>query len=105
MSRSPHGSVARSKRPIICLSSAIFGATSWRANSGRDACHVGNGVDTARFATLPDATDAELRARLNLPSDAPIILAIGGVEERKNTGALVPGLCGAARAASVVPGS
>jgi glycosyltransferase-like protein len=51
----------------------------------RDACHVGNGVDTARFSAVPDATDAELRARLNLPTDAPIFLAIGGVEERKNT--------------------
>lgn len=52
---------------------------------GRDAVHVGNGVDTARFSPVPDATDAELRARLNLPTDAPIFLAIGGVEERKNT--------------------
>jgi glycosyltransferase-like protein len=51
----------------------------------RDAVHVGNGIDTARFSPEPDATDAELRARLNLPSDAPIFLAIGGVEERKNT--------------------
>jgi glycosyltransferase-like protein len=51
----------------------------------RDACYVGNGVDRGRFSPTPDATDAALRARLNLPLGAPIFLALGGVEERKNT--------------------
>ena len=51
----------------------------------RDACYVGNGVDRNRFSTTPDASDNELRARLNLPSGAPVFLALGGVEERKNT--------------------
>lgn len=60
---------------------------------GRDACHVGNGVDTARFSPVPDATDAELRARLELPPDAPVFLAIGGVEERKNTIRLLEAFC------------
>ena len=41
----------------------------------RDACHVGNGVDRNRFSPAPDATDDELRARLNLPSGAPVFLA------------------------------
>ena len=50
-----------------------------------DACHVGNGVDTCRFSPMPDATDAALRARLRLPGGAPVFLAVGGVEERKNT--------------------
>lgn len=52
---------------------------------GRNAGHVGNGVDTARFSPMPDQTDAELRARLDLLPGAPVFLAVGGVEERKNT--------------------
>lgn len=50
----------------------------------RDAHYVGNGVDRNRFQPLPDETDAALRAQLNLPAAAPVFLALGGVEERKN---------------------
>jgi glycosyltransferase-like protein len=58
----------------------------WLARElARDSCHVGNGVDTKRFSSEPDETDAELRARLNLPADGPVFLAVGGIEERKNT--------------------
>jgi len=58
----------------------------WLARElNRDACQVGNGVDTGRFSPTPDATDAALRARVGLPSATPIFLAVGGVEERKNT--------------------
>ena len=49
------------------------------------AAIVGNGVDLGRFAALPDETDAELRAHLALPGDAPVFLSVGGVESRKNT--------------------
>jgi glycosyltransferase-like protein len=57
----------------------------WLAREyGREAVLVGNGVDNARFSPLADATDASLRARLNLPPGAAF-LAVGGVEERKNT--------------------
>jgi glycosyltransferase-like protein len=52
---------------------------------GRDAHHVGNGVDMERFSPTPDATDAVLRARLGLSPETPVFLAVGGVEERKNT--------------------
>ena len=58
----------------------------WLAREfGRDATLVGNGVDTRRFSPMADATDEELRARLGLPPGAPVFLAVGGVEERKNT--------------------
>ena len=58
----------------------------WLARElGREAWHVGNGVDTKRFSPLPDQTDDELRARLDLPPDAPVFLAVGGIEERKNS--------------------
>jgi glycosyltransferase-like protein len=56
-----------------------------RRELGRDACRVGNGVDTSRYSPAPDATDAALRVRLDLPPAAPVFLAVGGVEERKNT--------------------
>ncbi len=52
---------------------------------GRDACHVGNGVDRSRFSPTAEATDDELRQRLDLPLGAPVFLAVGGVEERKNS--------------------
>jgi glycosyltransferase-like protein len=57
----------------------------------RDADQVPNGVDTSRFSPTPDATDAEIPARLGVPSGIPIFLAIGGVEERKNTIRLLEG--------------
>ena len=58
----------------------------WLAREiGVDAGHVGNGVDTTRFSPARDATDAALHARLSLPPGAAVFLAVGGVEERKNT--------------------
>jgi len=58
----------------------------WLAHElGRVARLVGNGVDTKLFSPAPDATDAELRARLGLAHHAPVFLAVGGIEERKNT--------------------
>jgi glycosyltransferase-like protein len=61
----------------------------WRdwlaAEMGRSAVVVGNGVDLDRYSPVADATDARLRAQLSLPDGAPLFLAIGGVEARKNT--------------------
>jgi glycosyltransferase-like protein len=49
---------------------------------GRDAFNVSNGVDTKRFTPMPE--NPALRARLGVPAGR-ILLAIGGVEGRKNT--------------------
>jgi glycosyltransferase-like protein len=58
----------------------------WLARELARVAHlVGNGVDTNRFSPAADATDAALRARLNLPVGPTVFLAVGGVEERKNT--------------------
>jgi glycosyltransferase-like protein len=58
----------------------------WLADElGLDACLVGNGVDTSRFSPVPDDTDTALRQRLDLPPGEPMFLAVGGVEQRKNT--------------------
>jgi glycosyltransferase-like protein len=60
----------------------------WRDWLAREFGHlphlVGNGVDTARFSPVTDANDATLREQLGL-AGVPIVLAIGGVEARKNT--------------------
>jgi glycosyltransferase-like protein len=56
-----------------------------RRERGHDSHQVRNGVDMSRFSPTLDATDAELRGRLKLPCGACVFLAIGGVEERKNT--------------------
>ena len=61
----------------------------WQAwlvrEQGREACLVGNGVDTDWFSPTPDTTDTEVRARLDLAPGTAVFLAVGGVEERKNT--------------------
>jgi glycosyltransferase-like protein len=77
-------------RAITAADHVFVVSRVWRHWLGRefavDACLVGNGVDTSRFSPTPDATDAELRARLRLPpGGASVFLAVGGVEERKNT--------------------
>jgi glycosyltransferase-like protein len=45
---------------------------------------VGNGVDTRRFSSKSSPRDAALRDRLGLRG-GPVLLCIGGVEERKNS--------------------
>lgn len=51
---------------------------------GIDAGVSGNGVDTARFTPEPDGREQDLAKRLGLTNE-PVFLAIGGVEQRKNT--------------------
>lgn len=55
-----------------------------KAEMSRSATLVGNGVDTARYSAVPASADQVLRARLGLRA-GPILLSIGGVEQRKNT--------------------
>jgi glycosyltransferase-like protein len=74
----------------ICAADHLFVVGQmWRdflsREFGKEATYVGNGVDTERFSPRIDATDAEIRERLNLLSGAIVFLSIGGVEERKNT--------------------
>jgi glycosyltransferase-like protein len=76
-------------RSITAADGLFVVSRVWREWLGRelglDAHHVGNGVDMDRFSPTPDATDLALRARLGLPPGTPVFLAVGGVEERKNT--------------------
>jgi glycosyltransferase-like protein len=65
----------------------------WQDRLGREFGHVphlvGNGVDTERFSLLPDGNDDALRLLVNLPPGARVFLAIGGIEKRKNTIAIL----------------
>jgi glycosyltransferase-like protein len=55
-----------------------------RADFGLDAAVVGNGVDRRVFTPRRDGREIALRRRLGL-GPGPILLAVGGVEARKNT--------------------
>ena len=55
-----------------------------RQDFGREAAISGNGVDGARFSPELDGREDALRARWRL-GGGPVVLAVGGVEARKNT--------------------
>ena len=55
-----------------------------REEFGRDSTIVGNGVDTHRFTATRSTIDAEIAARFGIES-GPIMLSVGGIEERKNS--------------------
>jgi glycosyltransferase-like protein len=80
---------ALQRRAITAADRLLVVSRLWREwlqhNLGRAASVIGNGVDADRYSVRPDANDAELRAHLGLAAGAPVFLAVGGVEERKNT--------------------
>jgi glycosyltransferase-like protein len=80
---------ALQRRSIIAADQLFVVSQLWRdwlaREFKRDACNVGNGVDRERFSPQPDEADAELREELGLRPSETIFLAIGDVEERKNT--------------------
>lgn len=80
---------ARQERGFMAATELFTVSMVWkrimRDDYGREALVVGNGVDSARFSPTPEGRDALLRARYHLPADKRLILAVGGVERRKNT--------------------
>jgi glycosyltransferase-like protein len=81
-----HAAFARASQ-VLCVSRV------WREHLARDygieAHEVTNGVDAARFSPIVEACDAALAQRLGIRTGAPVVLAVGGVEERKNTARLL----------------
>jgi len=79
---------ARQMRAVTAADRVLCVSRVWQeilaCDHGIAASRVGNGVDTARFSPNPDGADAALRARLGLDG-GPVFLAVGGIEERKNT--------------------
>ena len=68
----------------LCCVSQLW-QTRIRQMFDREAETVGNGVDTNRFSPTPGPSDTDLRARIGLPETGRVLLAVGGVEPRKNT--------------------
>ncbi|MGI4777484.1 MAG: MSMEG_0565 family glycosyltransferase [Janthinobacterium lividum] len=76
----------RAASQVLCVSA------KWRETLARthgiSAHEVPNGVDNHRFSSVArsgGASDAVLAQRLGIRTGAPVVLAVGGVEERKNT--------------------
>ncbi len=59
---------------------------------GRPSVVVGNGVDERCYSPMPDGREDALRRRLGLTT-GPVFLAIGGIEERKNTIRILEAFC------------
>lgn len=71
---------------LLCVSRTW---AEWiRDDLGRQADIVGNGVDLSTFRREPTEADAALRERLGL-GVGPVILSVGGFEERKNTAGII----------------
>lgn len=80
--------VALQDRSIALASKHFVVSDLWKARLAQDfgvgSTVVGNGVDLRRYSPVMDGREAALRERLGL-KDGPVFLAIGGIEERKNT--------------------
>ncbi|CAN5795092.1 MSMEG_0565 family glycosyltransferase [soil metagenome] len=68
---------------VLCVSQTWCDAL--QRDFGVSAALVQNGVDLTRYSPRVDASDAIVAARYGLKPGAPVVLAVGGIEERKNT--------------------
>ncbi|HDR9507381.1 MSMEG_0565 family glycosyltransferase [Burkholderia cepacia] len=84
---------------VLCVSAAW--AVTMREKFGIDASVVPNGVDVARFARADHGDMQAVRQRFGLGS-GPVVLAVGGIEQRKNSIALLEAF---ARLRSTLPGA
>jgi glycosyltransferase-like protein len=75
-------------RAIVTADCHFVVSRLWRDGLARDfgiaATEVGNGVDRAFFSAQPDGREQALRETFGIDG-GPVFLAVGGVEERKNT--------------------
>lgn len=78
----------REAQRLLCVS-ALW--ADWiRAEIGREADIVGNGVDPSVYRDAPTEADAPLRDRWGL-GPGPVVLSVGGFEDRKNTLGIIAG--------------
>ncbi|MES2530846.1 MAG: MSMEG_0565 family glycosyltransferase [Pseudomonadota bacterium] len=73
----------RAARQVFCVSGLWKDILARR--HGVDAHEVRNGLQQGRFSPVRASADAALAERLGVRTGAPVVLALGGVEERKNT--------------------
>src|SRR6266702_1157366 len=64
-----------------------------RDTYGIEATSVSNGVDLTRYSTRRTHHDETVRQRLGIEG-SPIVLALGGIEARKNTLGLLDAFAG-----------
>ncbi len=81
--------MAWQERAFTAASQVLCVSRTWcdrlQAEFGVPARLVHNGVDLRRFSRVRDASDDRVARRHGLRPGAPMFLAVGGVEERKNT--------------------
>ncbi|HVZ73475.1 MAG TPA: MSMEG_0565 family glycosyltransferase [Polyangia bacterium] len=83
---SPHLAACQTrsiKEAALCLAVSETARRDVAATFGVDCDVVGNGVDARRFEAVDAARLAAVEARLG--RGGPVVLAVGGVEPRKNT--------------------
>lgn len=73
----------RDASQVLCVS-ALW-CDRLRTESGIHAAQVPNGVDLDRFSAHAAPTDAWVAQRHGIGGDRPVVLAVGGIEARKNT--------------------
>jgi len=77
------------KRSIMAATRVLCVSRKWRDILAHDhgiaALQVSNGVDMQRYSPRPDASDMRVRRRHGIGLGGPVLLAVGGVEARKNT--------------------
>jgi len=81
--------MAWQERAFVRASRVLCVSRTWcdilRREHGVNAALVHNGVDLDRYSSVADASDARVAAHYGLRPGAPLFLAVGGIEERKNT--------------------
>jgi glycosyltransferase-like protein len=68
---------------VLCVSEVW--TREMRNTYGIEAATVPNGVDLKRYSTQRTPHDEKLRQRLGIHDGGPVVLAVGGIEARKNT--------------------
>jgi glycosyltransferase-like protein len=79
------------ERASLVLSASRLWCEHLQSEYGIEAHEIDNGVDTLRFSPVAQAGDAALAQRLGIATGAPVVLAIGGIEARKNSARLLAG--------------
>ena len=81
--------MAWQERAFMRASRVLCVSRTWcdtlQREHGVNASLVHNGVDLDRYSPIADASDARVAAHYGLRPGAPLFLAVGGIEERKNT--------------------
>jgi len=68
---------------VLCVSEVW--TREMRDTYGIEAATVPNGVDLNRYSTQRTPHDERLRQRHGIDGRGPVVLAVGGIEARKNT--------------------